>query len=200
MIKAVFVDLGGVLVLNKASEVYKEFEEKYGLTGDAIKDIFSFLHSGIRSVEDLQNHLSDKNISLEIWREFTSKFYNSEKRNDALVDILQSVKNKNVKIIYTSNNSSSLYKVLEKYSLSELPDHIVNSSLINVTKPDREFWEAAYIEAEKLIPNIQKSEILVIDDSKTNCDSAIDFGLKSIQYNESVNNRVIAATDIGQIE
>lgn len=190
MIKAVFVDLGGVLVLNKAQEVYEDFERRYGIKGETIKDIFKFLHSDIRSKEDLLSYLKTQQVSPEVWEEFTGKFHDSEKRNDTLVNILYEAKNRGLKIIYTSNNSAGLEKVLDKYSLTQLPHVVVNSSLANVAKPDPAFWKVALVEAKKEVPGIAKSEILVIDDSKTNFDSAIDFGFKAFQYSEAINDQI----------
>lgn len=189
-IRAIFVDLGGVLLLNKAQEVYKDFECRYGLKSEVIKDVFTFLHSAEKTKEELAGYLALNKIDPAIWAEFTQKFYSSEKRNDKLVEILQKAKDRGIKIIYTSNNSSGLDRVLRKYALSNLPDIVINSSLENVSKPDSKFWEKAFIAAGREVPGITKVEILAIDDSETNYKSAIKFGLSAIKYLENINKKI----------
>jgi len=87
-----------------------------------------------------------------------------------------------VPIVFTTNNSDAVTKGIKKYNIENLADLIVNSSELGVAKPDRDFWVTAYSETKKLIPDLKPEEILVLDDSKTNCLSAEQFGFKTFRY------------------
>lgn len=182
MIKALFVDIGGVIVVNRAREVGEKFQNKKGLSIEMTKKIFHFLQMDERSEEDFTAYLREQGVDENIWDRFLMEFYGSESRNDELIELLKKAKAKGIKIVITTNNGSAVRKGMEKYDILDLPDLLINSSEYHVTKPDPAYWEVALEETRKFLPDLQPSEILVIDDSKTNCVSALEFGLVVYQY------------------
>lgn len=181
-IRVLFVDLGGVIVVNGAKEVGEKFEKSDGLTREMTSKIFRYIQTAERSDEDIFAYLKSENIDPEAWNRFTKEFYSSEIRNEALVDLLYQSKSKGIIIVFTTNNSSAVAKGIQKYKLENLADLIINSSELQVAKPDKKFWEAALNQTKKLIPELTKEEILVIDDSRTNCQSAEEFGFQVYKY------------------
>jgi len=175
MIKALFVDIGGVIVVNRAREVGEKFQNKKGLSIDITKKIFHFLQMDERSEGDFTTFLREQGVDENTWDRFLIEFYGSESRNDELIDLLKHAKAKGIKIVITTNNGSTVRKGMEKYGILDLPDLLINSSEYHMTKPDPAYWEVALQETRKL-------EILVIDDSKTNCLSAKEFGFEVYQY------------------
>ncbi len=188
-IRVLFVDLGGVIVVNGAKEIGEKYEKSDGLTREMTSKVFRFIQTANRSDEEIASFLKSEGIEPETWGRFTKEFYSSEMRNDALVDLLYQSKERGSLIVFTTNNSSAVTKGIQKYKIEDLADLIINSSKLQVAKPDREFWEVALSQTKKMIPDLTKEEILVIDDSKTNCQSADEFGLHSFVYkNESEAN------------
>lgn len=187
-IKALFVDLGGVLIINRLKEISERFENEYKLTPDKTQNIFKFIQTGNRSKEQINNYIMEQNVDPETWEKFSTEFYSSESRNESLINLLKIAKKQGILIVYTTNNSDSLQKIMEKYEIVDLADLIINSSQLKIAKPEKEFWEAAYRETEKRIPNIQVKEILVIDDSRSNCESAQEFGLQVYKYKNEPNS------------
>lgn len=181
-IRVLFVDLGGVIVVNGAKEVGEKFEKSDGLTREMTSKIFRYIQTAYRSDEDIAAYLKSENIDPEAWNRFTKEFYSSETRNDELVDLLYQSKDKGTLIVFTTNNSIAVAKGIQKYKLDNLPDLVINSSELEVAKPDKEFWEVAFSQTKKFIPELTKEEILVIDDSKTNCVSAEEFGFQVYKY------------------
>lgn len=181
-LRALFVDLGGVIVVNRAKEIGQKYEKSDGLTREMTSKIFRYIQTANRSDEDIVAYLKSVDIEPETWRRFTEEFYASEMRNDALINLLFQCKSKRILIVLTTNNSSAVTKGIQKYQIENLADLEVNSSELQVAKPDKEFWGTAFRETQRLIPDLTKEEVLVIDDSKTNCQSAEDFGLKSFVY------------------
>ncbi len=181
-IRVLFVDLGGVIVVNGARKIGEKFEKSDGLTREMTSKIFRYIQTVERSDEDIFAYLKSENIDPEAWNRFTKEFYSSEMKNGTLVDLLFQSKSKGIIIVFTTNNSSAVAKGIQKYKLENLADLIINSSELQVAKPDKKFWEAALRETQRLIPDITNEEILVIDDSKTNCLSAEEFGFMTFLY------------------
>jgi len=180
--KAFFVDFGGVLVLNRAKTIGEHFEKSYGLTHQDTMDVFGYLHSGERTETEIDIFLENHEIKKEIWQQYLGEMFFSESRNENLVSVLERAKESGIKIIYTTNNSSDFLRIMQKYELENLPHSVVNSSLSGFVKPDPLFWKFAFGEAEKFSSGIQKGEILVIDDSYENMESAIASGFDAILY------------------
>lgn len=194
----VFVDLGGVLVLNRAREIGEYFEKKYSLDQNKTRDIFRFIQSGKKSDKDIDNFLLSMNVAKVVWREYLDKFIETEVRNDNLFDILKGTKKNQIKIVYTSNNSSNIVKIIKKYGLDGLPDLIINSSDAGVSKPDLAFWEVSFAETSSHWPKIKKSEVLVIDDSAVNCDSATSYGFDTVLYKQDVDSKIEKMLEFGR--
>lgn len=180
-LRALFVDLGGVLVVNRVREVGERYEKSGGLTPEMTKKVFRYIQTSKHTEKELNEYLKNENINPEIWKKFTLEFYSSEARNDDLVDLLFQLKTKGILIVFTTNNVD-ISKGIQKYKLENIADLIINSSEYGVAKPDKEFWETAYSEAKKHVPDLKREEILVIDDSKTNCLSAEQLGFRYFQY------------------
>ena len=189
-IKAIFVDLGGVIVVNGAREIGEKFEKSDGLTREMTSKIFRYIQTANRSNEEINKYLDNENVDQETWNKYTKELYSSEMRNDVLVNLLFQAKAKGIRIVFTTNNSSAVAKGIQKYKIEDLADLVINSSELQVAKPDKEFWEAAIKETQRSIPDITREEILVIDDSKTNCLSAEEFGFHCFLYkNDSETNK-----------
>lgn len=181
-IKALFVDIGGVIVVNRAREVGEKFQNEKGLSIEMTKKIFHFLQTDERSEDEFTAFLREQGVDENTWDRFLIEFYGSEARNSELIELLKNAKVKGIKIVITTNNGSAVRKGMEKYGIIDLPDLLINSSDYHVTKPDPKYWEVALRETRKLKPDIQLAEILVIDDSGTNCLSAKEFGFEVYQY------------------
>lgn len=191
-IRVLFVDLGGVIVVNGAREIGEKFEKSDGLTREMTSKVFRYIQTASRTNEEIEGYLKRENIDPETWSRFTKEFYSSERKNNELVDLLYQCKSKGILVVFTTNNSSAVAKGIQKYKIEDLADLIINSSEPQVAKPDKDFWEVAFSEAKKIIPELKCGEVLVIDDSKTNCQSAEEFGFQTFLYKNKteVNNEL----------
>lgn len=189
-IKAIFVDLGGVIIVNGAKEIGGKFENSDGLSREITSKIFRYIQTANRSSEDIDTYLKSENIDPEAWNRFTKELYSSERKNEELVDLLYQCKSRGILIVFTTNNSGAVAKGIQKYKIEDLADLVINSSELQVAKPDKEFWEAAFRVTKKLTPELTKEEILVIDDSKTNCISAKEFGFQVYKYVNTPESQV----------
>ena len=181
-IKALFVDLGGVLILNRATEVGLKYEKSEGLTPEVIRNTFRYIQTAKRSDVEIETYLKNEGVSIDLWKKYLADFYNSETKNFGLIELLNKAKEFGIKIVYTTNNSKKLEDLMKKYQIDNIPNLIINSSEARVAKPDPIFWTVAFREARKLLPNLEVKDVLVIDDSATNCESATNFGFNSFRY------------------
>lgn len=189
-IKAIFCDLGGVLITVNP-EKREEYKTK-GITKEISGKVFKYLCTGDRTKEEVDSCLKENGIERVLWDGFTEEvFYSSEKRNTDLYNILEKAKEGGVLIVYTTNHTSDLDAVMDKYQIADLPDLVMNSSEIGVVKPDDKFWEMSLSEATKRIPELMPAEVLAIDDSKTNCVSAIKNGMQAIVYTGNDSDKEI---------
>ena len=182
-IKAVFCDIGNVLVRSSAHEIYRKYEGKYGISTEDLRSVFHFIHSGVTTKEQVVNYLRSKNLDVKTWDEFTKELYGSEKKNEDLYRLLEEAKeNQNIKIIYTTNNGADVQNMLDKFFILGLPDLIIGSADIGVTKPSPEYWLKAFNLSKYLVSGLTYGQILVIDDSSENIDSASNFGFQTVHY------------------
>ncbi len=181
-IRAVFVDVSGVLVENLLPEIYARYEREHGINREVFRSVFHFLHSGNRSQTDLERYLASINLDPETWKTFTYDFHHSEGRNESLFRLLSDARKHGVKIIITSNNVVGLKAVLSRFGLTNFADLVISSAEIGLAKPDPAFYRYALKEAEKLVPDITPAEILVIDDHVDNVQSAARLGFQTEYY------------------
>ena len=92
MIKVIFSDLGGVLIVNKAREIGEKYEKIEGLTPEMTKAAFRFIQTAKRSDEELKTYLDNERIKDDVWKRFTNDLYASESRNDDLINLLMRAK------------------------------------------------------------------------------------------------------------
>lgn len=187
--RVVFVDLGGVLIINKAKEVGDRYESLHGLTKEMTREIFHFVHHTKRNDGELLAFLDEMRVDPELWKNFTKDFYNSESRNEELYDKLKKLKSEGVRVLITTNNGSGARKVAERYGVSDIIDGFISSAEIGFAKPDKKYWEISFEEAKKLVPDLIRNEVLVFDDSHENYISAIDFGFQAIEYGPAIHSR-----------
>ena len=171
-------------------EIGQRYDQEHGLTRELTKEIFAFIQLEKRSDYDLEKFLISKGLTIDLWKQFTGDFFNSEYKNQFLYDLLLKAKiEKGIKILYTTNNSDGLNELIKKYEISNLADAMVNSIDISLIKPDPVFWQKSYEKAQGMIANLSTEEVLVLDDSETNIESAktLGFSVLKYSYNEEVH-------------
>lgn len=181
-IRAIFVDISGVLINNQLPEIYRQFEEKYGIGRNTFRQVLHHFSLSPNIPQDLTSYLQTLSIPAKVWTEFLDRFRHSETVNRDLSDILSYAKQNGVKIIVTSNNVTDLRPRLTELGIASLPDLIIASGEIGLTKPDPAFWNHAFRETKKLLPDIKPDQILVIDDHLDNLESAKDNGFQIYTY------------------
>lgn len=69
------------------------------------------------------------------------------------------------------------------------PDLVLSSCYVGCSKPEQEIFEIAYTRAKAVLPDLQKSEVLLIDDQTKNTSAATKFGFQTLLFDAEVNSQ-----------
>jgi epoxide hydrolase-like predicted phosphatase len=192
-IKAIVSDLGGVFVLQKKQAQQQDWEERSGITVQALfrqidkSGLASAVTLGkITSAEVWERIAARTNVDEHFFEELQTWFFNGEVLNQELLDFFQSQR-PHLKMAALSNAWTGVGEALEsKFTLSQYFDVLVFSSDAGLAKPDTRIYQLV-LHRLKLHPE----EIIFLDDNISNVDAASLIGMNSIHFRD--NAQAIAA-------
>ena len=183
-ISCLFLDIGNVLLTNGwghesrylAVEKFKldkaEMEDRHKLTFDT----YELGKLTLDQYLDRCVFYEKRDFTHETFRQFM--FEQSKKLPDMMENMLL-LKNKyNLKIAVVSNEGKELndYRI-KKFKLKELVDFFISSCFVHFRKPDADIFQMALDVAQ-----VNKSEIVYIDDRLMFVDIAKGLGIKGIHH------------------
>ncbi len=108
--------------------------------------------------------------------------------NEELITYIQELRGKGILCFIATNNEKYRFQyMLDKMGLSKSFDKTYASAHLGEKKPDQKFFLGIWNELEK----IQKEEILFLDDTLENVESAQAFGIKAELYTSVENLKKI---------
>ena len=115
----------------------------------------------------------------QISKQLVTAWYNAS--SDIDFEFLTKIRNSapNASLVLVTNATTRLDSDLAKQGLKNEFDLVVNSSVIGVSKPEREFFETTIQLLGKTV-----KDCIFIDDSLTNVISARELGIESIHHKE----------------
>lgn len=117
-------------------------------------------------------------VLLDYWFSLESK---PEKK---LIKYIKELRKKGIKCLLATNNEKHRFRyMMDKMGLAKVFDKTYSSANLGHKKPDQKFFQKIY----KELKNIQKNEILFIDDSVENIEGAKKFGIH-IELYTSIKN------------
>jgi len=184
LIKALFLDIGGVLLTNgwgtdfreRAIEKFnldkKETEERHHLTFDTYEE-------GKLTLDEYLGRVvfnEPRNFSIEEFKKFM--FEQSAELPGALEYFKSLKKQYNLKVIAVSNEGREINEYrIKKFKLSDLFDAYISSCYIHLRKPDRDVWHIACD-----ISQIPPEHALYIDDRLMFVEVAQSYGIQAMHY------------------
>jgi beta-phosphoglucomutase family hydrolase len=182
-IDAAIFDMDGVLVNNHQYHLnaWKEFCMRHGYKFD--DKTFTTTYFG-KNNREIISSLTGKDISADeaellgeekesIYREIYSPYI---KPVDGLVDLLDYLKEKGVKLAVATSAPKANYKFIEKsLHLEKRFDKVIDASMVQHGKPDPEI----YLKASELL-KVRPSDCLVFEDSFSGIQAAKAAGMQVI--------------------
>ena len=190
-IKALFVDIGNVLLTNGwdrtirtgASEKfdldYEEMNERHHLTFDTYEEGKLTLNQYLERVVFYQPRSFSKD-------EFKAYMFAQSKPKADMIDLVKELKKKyRLKIAAVSNEGRELtIHRVNTFGLSGFIDFFVSSCFVHMRKPDADMYRLALDCAQ-----VQPGQVIYIDDRPMFVEVAGAMGIRGIQHSSVVSTR-----------
>jgi len=184
MIKALFLDIGGVLMTNgwgtearkSAAEKfqidYKEMDERHRLTFDTYE-------TGKMSLESYLNEIvfyTPRSFSMD---QFIEYMFAVTKPYPEMIELMRTFKEKyKLKVAVVSNEGRVITEYrLANFGLKDFVDFFIVSCFVHFRKPDLDIYKVALD-----IAQMQPEEVIYIDDRPLFVEIGSKLGLQSIQH------------------
>lgn len=187
MIKAIFFDCFGVLMLTSQQSLEAQYPEH----GARLTELSHQADAGFLGRVDLVEQVAELiGASIEDTNKLLSTGYHV---NQDLVDYIKALKDDGLKIGLISNLGSGWFDAYVPRETKVLFDDTVVSGDVGMVKPYPEIFRLACVRL-----GVEPDNSVFIDDIESNCEGARDTGMAAINYEtiESCKNKldsVIAA-------
>lgn len=185
-IKAVIVDMGGVLLRTETQEPRRKLAERLGVSVEELYGIVfdsqesRRLQLGEVSYEHAWDAVAER-FGLEQGElaEVQSQMFEADRLDIELISYLRRLR-KRVKTALLSNAGTRLRQTLREEGIEDAFDEVIISAEVGVMKPDPEIYRLAL---DRL--SVEPSEAVFVDDSPANVEGANRAGLVGIQFTTS---------------
>jgi putative hydrolase of the HAD superfamily len=190
-IKALFVDIGGVLLTNgwdhhareraaKAFDLdYHEMESRHQLTFDTFE-------VGKISLEVYLTRVVFYQKRSFTHSQFEKFMYAQSKAFPEMLELMRKVKAQNkLKIVAVSNEGRELNKYrIQKFKLNDFIDFFVSSSYVHFRKPDQDIYRLA-LDVSQVPPN----QIVYVEDRQLFVEVGEELGLHGLHHTDYKSTR-----------
>ena len=186
-IRAIIVDIGGVLLLRDAMPAHSAWEDRLGIDqGGFARGLFR---------PDLAAQATIGEISAaQVWEEMATRlsltegdvqvlrrdFFAGERRNDAFITFLQGLRPAYQMAALSNAWSGTRAAMGQHYGLDRLVDLMVFSDEEAMAKPDARIYHLA---AERL--GVQPEEAIFVDDVPRNVEAARAVGMLAVHFRDT---------------
>jgi epoxide hydrolase-like predicted phosphatase len=185
-IRAVFFDLGGVILRTEYQAPRQQLAERLGMEYDDLDRIVFNSDTGIQAAtgaitsrqhwEAVMKRLKRPLEELELIRD---EFFAGDIIDRDIVNFLRSLRGTH-KTGLISNNWSDLRDYLVREKIIDAFDHIIISAEVGVAKPEPEIFQIALEQA-----GVQPDEALFVDDFYANIEGCEKVGMMGILFKDS---------------
>ena len=185
-IRAVFFDLGGVIVRTEYQSPRERLAERLGMEYEDLDRIVFDSESGqqasIGAITPLQHWEAVMQRLKRPYEEMTTirdEFFAGDIVDHQILNFLRSLRGK-YKTGLISNAWSDLRDYLVREKMDDAFDHIIISAEVGVAKPEPKIFQIA-LEQAKLRPN----EAVFVDDFYVNIEGCEKVGMKGIHFKDA---------------
>jgi len=191
MIKAIVLDLGGVLLRTEDQTARRALEIKYNIPHGEVHDLvfnspmaFSATLGEVDS-QAVWDHVSDElHLSPKSLESFQQAFWAGDQINQELFSFLESRRYDYITAILSNAWGDARSTLAEKFNIiqGEVVEYILISAELGVAKPDPKIYQIL----SKTI-DCDYHQILFIDDFYENIVAANRLGIQTIHYQQGLN-------------
>lgn len=191
MIKAIVLDIGGVILRTQDTTIRKKLEEKYRLSPGGVHDLVfnskpaQLSTLGLVNSDAIWQHVAEQlSLTPQTLQEFRYDFWLGDQLDNSIIQFLQECRPQ-YKTALLSNAWVGAREIFARnYGIKEgkTVDKILISSELGVAKPDPEIFR---ILAHTM--GCKFSEMLFVDDFIENIQAAEALGITSIHYQSDIN-------------
>ncbi len=183
-IRAVFWDLGGVLVRTEDHSTRENLAIRLGMSRTELENLVFASDSGNRAQlgeidakQHWQNLGSNLGLSIEEMVVFQRDFWGGDRLDTALIEYIRALHTR-YKIGLISNAFSDLRQIITNvWNIEDTFDDMTISSEVGIMKPDPRIFQMAL---ERL--DVQPQESIFIDDFPHNVDGARNINMHAIHF------------------
>lgn len=185
-IRAVFFDLGGVIVRTEYQTPRERLAERLGMEYDDLSKIVFDSETGqqasIGAITSLQHWEAVMKRLKRPYEEMTAirdEFFAGDIVDHQLLDFLRSLRGK-YKTGLISNAWSDLRDYIVREKMDDAFDHLIISSEVGVAKPEAKIFQIALKQA-----GVSPSEAVFVDDFYVNIEGCEKVGIKGIHFKDA---------------
>jgi putative hydrolase of the HAD superfamily len=185
-IRAVFFDLGGVIVRTEYQAPRQQLAERLGMEYDDLSKIVFDSETGAQASigtitalqhwESVMKRLKRPPTELESIRD---EFFAGDIIDRQLLQFLRSLRGKQTTGLI-SNAWSDLRDYLTREKMDDAFDHIIISAEVGVAKPDPKIFQIALEQA-----GVSPNEAIFVDDFYANIEGCEKVGMKGIHFKDA---------------
>lgn len=185
-IKAVIVDMGGVLLRTETQEPRRRLAERLGVRVEELyRIVFDSQESrqlqlGEVSYEHAWDAVAERfGLDRQGLADVQRQMFEADRLDVQLVSYLRQLRGR-VKTALLSNAGTGLRQTLKQERIEDAFDEVVISAEVGVMKPDSEIYRIAL---DRL--GIEPQEAVFVDDSPANVEAATRLGMVGVQFTTS---------------
>jgi len=185
-IRAVFFDLGGVIVRTEYQAPRQQLADRLGMEYDDLDRIVFNSDSGIQASTGAitsQQHweavLKRLKRPVEELQSIRDEFFAGDIVDRTILDFLRSLRG-TYKTGLISNAWSDLREYITREKMIDAFDHIIISAEVGVAKPEPKIFKFALEQAE-----VRPNEAVFVDDFYVNIEGCEKVGMKGIHFKDA---------------
>ena len=185
-VRAVFFDLGGVIVRTEYQAPRQRLAEKFGMDYEDIDKLVFGTPSAARAsigeiTEEQHWHQVMKMLKRPAndYEHIRDEFFAGDVIDHTILNFLRSIKPK-FKVGLISNAWSGLRAYIEREKFDDAFHHLTISAEVGVTKPSAKIYEFALEQLQ-----VKAKEAVFVDDVQENIEACEKLGMQGIQFKDS---------------
>lgn len=191
MIKAIVLDIGGVLLRTEDHSGRQALENKYDLPPGGVDELVFNSKIAAKSTvgmvhpDQIWQNLAEKlSLSPEALEEFKLAFWQGDQIDQELLSYLKSLRASYTTALLSNAWLDAREALANQHQIIEglTVDHIIISSEIGIAKPDKRIY---HILADTI--QCDFNQILFVDDFIKNIEAAKELGIQTIRYKKGMD-------------